>query len=138
MTEYAGRIILGADSDGVRASIQEGESAKIIGAFYDGDDAVAKASLLTVLASLFLESTGASINSRKDQDIKDANGCTITNAGVFTLRLQPADNVIVGTPDIDVHEQHILRILWTWNDGEENLTGIQDIRLYVQQLRAVT
>lgn len=138
MTEYAGRVVIGVDSNGIRASVQEGESCNVVATFKDGDTAVAKSALLTVTASLFLESTGASINSRSGQNILDVNGGTITSAGVLTMRLDPADNVIVGTPSIDVHEQHILRIGWTWNDGTATRTGIQDIRIYVQQLRTVT
>ena len=141
MTDYAGGMILGVDSDGYRATIQEGESCNVVGTFYDNDGAaIAKTALGTVTADLFLESSGASINSRKAQDIKDANGGTITAAGVLTLRLEPADNVIVGSPAIDEYEQHLLRITWTWDDGvaASDRTGIQDIRLYIQQLRTVT
>jgi hypothetical protein len=140
MIDYAGDVILGVDSDGERVSIQEGESCNVVATPQDMDgSAIAKASLLTLTASLFLESSGASINSRKGQDVLDANGGAVSAAGVLTLRLQPADNVIVGSPAVDAYEQHILRIGWTWNDGVLTpRTGIQDIRLYVQQLRTVT
>lgn len=138
MTTYAGDVITGVDSNGERASIQEGESCNVVGIFKDGGTTITKSALITVTASLFLESTGASINSRNDQDILDANQGTITSDGVFTLRLGPLDNIIVGSPVTDLHERHLLRVKWTWNDGVAVRNGSQDILLYVQQLRTVT
>jgi len=134
----AGITLEGVNASGKKVAIQQGESCNVVGTFYDGSAAIAKASLSAVTCSLFLESTGASINSRKDQSILDANGGTITAEGVLTLRLDAADNPIVGTVDAGDYEAHILRVMWAWNDGVSSRTGKQEIRLWVQALETVT
>ena len=142
MTPFAGETIDGADANSKIVSVQEGESCDVTAALKNGDDDIAKAALVTVTATLYLEADGTVINSRNDQDILDANGGLITDEGVLTLRLEPDDNVLVGHPavTVDAHETHILRIEWTWDDAvaASPRTGKQQIRLYVQQLQDVS
>ena len=138
MTVYAGETLIAIDDKGRRLALQAGESCNVQGSFYNGDTAIAKVALASVKAWLYDEETGVSINSRKDQDILDANGGTIDADGVLTVRLEPADNVIVGTVEVDAIETHILRVKWTWNDGVAVRTGTQQVRLYIQQIQTVT
>ena len=135
---YIGPIVNGKDGAGRVVVIQEGESCNVFGTFYDGSSAIAKTALATVTCDLFVESSGVSINSRKVQDILDANNGVVSSGGELTLRLGPLDNIIVGTPDTEGYETHILRITWTWNDGIAVRTGIQEIRLYIESLTTVT
>ncbi len=140
MMVFAGNTVEGVDANDKIVSVQEGEGCDISGAFKNGSAAIAKAALATVTATLYDETTGAVINSRNDQDILDANGCVVDASGNLTLRLQPLDNVLVGSPDVDDHETHILRIQWTWDDGVlvDDRTGKQQIRIHVQQLQDVS
>ena len=137
MTAIAGGMIDGLDFNGKILSIQEGESCDLTGAFKNAETAIAKAALLTVAATLYDESTGTVINTRNAQDILDANGGSVDDSGNLTLRLDPADNVLVGSPAVGSYERHVLRIAWTWNDGVATRTGIQQIRLYVESIQEV-
>lgn len=57
--------------------------------------AIPLATIVTAVLTLTDVSTGAVINSRSDQDIKNANNVTIhATSGLLTWSLQPADNAI--------------------------------------------
>jgi len=128
------KIITLLDADDNRPAVQEGESANVTGSFQNGDDAIAKAAILSVTFTLYDEATAAVINGRDGQDILDANGGSITAAGVLTLKLQPADNCVVGSIAAGRLEPHIGRVKWTWTDGLLTRTGIQEFRIYVEKL----
>ena len=134
MSTSTGKIIDLVDAAGDVPAVQEGESCNITGTFQNGDDAVAKASLVTVTLTLYDELTSAVINSRNDQDILDDNGGSITAAGVLTLKLQAADNCVCGSIAAGRTESHIARVKFTWTDGELTRTGIQEFRLHVEKL----
>ncbi len=107
------------DQNNAPAIVQAGESFNLGVTFADVSATptdLTSDDLLTLKATLFAGTTV--INSRDAQDIKNANGGTLTAAGVLTLALGPNDNVIVdGTIDAGGTEEHILRLEWTWNDG---------------------
>lgn len=70
--------------------------------------------LLTAIASIKLTVTdadGTVINSRDRQDVLNTNDGTMhATSGLFTWLMQPADNVIVGTPDDNKTEEHVVII----------------------------
>lgn len=134
MSTSTGKIIDLLDADGHAPAVQEGESCDITGTFQNGDTAIAKSALGTVTLTLYDERTSEVINSRNDQDILDANGGSITDAGVLTLKLQADDNVVCGSIAAGRTEPHIARIKFTWTDGELTRTGIQEFRLRVEKL----
>lgn len=96
--------------------VNAGNSTRHTITLYDYDnDTLAKASIQTLTLSLVNEADGAVINGRDAVDILDANGGTVSAAGVVTLKLQPTDNVMVSTDD---NEAHIAIITWTWTDPQ--------------------
>lgn len=126
------------DSDGERVEVDEGESCDIIATFIDLESATLdEASLATLTCTLINAADGTVINTREDQDIKDANNSTVTAGGVLTLRLQPADNAIVdATLTAGDTESHYLTVTWTWNDGVTTRTGKQEWEILVRKLTA--
>lgn len=123
------------DSNGQRVEIDEGESANIEATFEDlSGDALDKSSLATLTCTLLNAADGAVINSRSNQNILDANGSTVTTAGVLTLRLEPDDNAIVNTNlSSGQTESHYLTVTWTWSDGTATRTGKQEWELLVRK-----
>jgi hypothetical protein len=112
--------------------IDAGESCDLIVTLTDMAStpaAIDPGAVATFTLTLYDELTLKVINSRNDQDIQGANGTTIA-ANVATVRLQPADNVLVGTSE---SEWHIARIDFTWPDGTQTRTGMGEARFSVQQ-----
>jgi len=136
MAEYPADPKYLLDQDGALALVQDGESLNITGSFLDMDDvAIPLASIDTVTLTLYDEETGDVINSRDDQDIKNANQGVITAGGDLTLRLGPLDNALQNsTFDELAVESHIARFSWTWSDGVETRTGKEEYRFRVQKL----
>jgi hypothetical protein len=101
--------------------IEEGESMNIGISFHDmAGVAITKANLITLTITLIDVATSTVLNSRNGQSILDANGGTVTNDGVLTMRLDAADAPMVGTAS---RESHLARFTWTWNDGVSVRTG---------------
>ena len=123
------------DSEGDLAVVDQGESHTIVAALKHGDTAITKADLVTLTLELFDEAANTIINSRDAQNILDANGCTVSAAGVVTLELDAADNPIVGTSlAVGDQESHIARIRWTWLSGVRTRTGKHELRFRVRKL----
>lgn len=128
-----GRVVL-LDADGERVEMDEAESCDAVATLHDisGADFV-KASVLSLTATLsHSDSSRTIINSRDDQDVLDTNGGYLSDVGVITLKLQPADNIIVDTP-IDEVESHYLLFTWTWEDDDgDTRTGKQEYEIFVR------
>ena len=125
-------VVLLEDSAGSAVSVDEGESCIITATLYDATgEVLAKAAISTLTVSLINEADGSIINSREDQDILDANGGTVSTPGVVTLKLQPADNVMVDTSGSE-KEVHVVAFEWTWTDGQSvSMTGRQEYGMTV-------
>lgn len=116
----AGPTVLRETGTGKEVTLQEGESADIT--FVPKDmtgAAILKANILTLTVVLYNFATKAAINSRgpTPQNVLDANGGLVATDGTLTLRLQAADNPIVGTLAAGKTETHCLEFAWTWSDG---------------------
>ena len=123
------------DAAGKALVVQQGEDCDVVVSFTDmAGAAILKAALATLTATLFDESTSTTINSRSAQSVLDANGGTVTSGGVLTLRLGPLGNVIVGSVAVGDVERHVLRLTWTWSDGVQNRTGIEERVISVERL----
>lgn len=90
--------------------------------------AIPTASLTTLKATLYVRATGSIINSRDEQDIKNANDGTYSD-GAMTLTLGPLDSPHTGEAYI---EEHVLLLEWTYNAGakagkEEILLRVRDV-----------
>ena len=123
------------DASGKALVVQQGEDCDVVVSFADMTGAaILKAALATLTATLFDETTSTTINSRSAQSVLDANGGTVTSGGVLTLRLGPLDNVIVGSVAVGDVERHVLRLAWTWSDGVQTRTGIEERVVSVERL----
>lgn len=124
------------DSSGNHVQVDQGESCLIQGTFYDlGGTAIAKASLVTLTASLINVEDKTVINSRNATSILDALGGSVSEAGVLQLTLGPLDNVIVSTNENVTTEKHLLLLTWTWTDGDGNTqTGKHEGQITVKRL----
>lgn len=115
--------------------VQEGESFNFTATFKDVSAtpvALTKAQILTLTLTLYQDTT--IINSRDAVSVKDANGGTVTTAGVLTMKLDPADQAIVNTSKrAGTLEEHVARLDWTWNDGQSR-TGRAEYKFKVEKL----
>jgi hypothetical protein len=93
--------------------------------------AIPTSSLTTLTATLTVRATGAVINSRSNQDIKNANGGTYAD-GALTLTLAPADSPHAGQARV---EDHLLVLRWTYNAGAQG--GAETILLRVRDVEGV-
>jgi hypothetical protein len=126
------------DASGKATPVQAGESSDVVVTFVGLNSVqIAKATIATLTATLFDATTGSIINSRNAQSVLDANGGAVASDGTLTLRLQPADAVIVGDADEGETEEHVLRLTWTWSDGVLTRTGVQEWLLLVEQIAQV-
>ena len=120
--------------------VQEGESCNLV--FTPTDivgAAILKANLVTLTITVFDLTTSAVVNSRNAQNVIDANNGTVDTAGVLTMRLQPADTVIVGTVADGAKQVRSVQLVWTFNDGVAVRTGKSDpLGFEIQKLAAVT
>lgn len=129
------------NEDGDIKVVQQGESCNLVGTF-DFGSAIEKAALATLTITLFNKPTDGDptpsvINSRNAQSVLDANGGTVTAAGVLTMKLDASDNTIIDTTNIAVgeHETHVARLTWTWTDDDgDTRTGIEELEFDVQRV----
>jgi hypothetical protein len=92
--------------------VAERTSAIYTATLKDPADVVVPGSVLT-LGTLTLSdvSTGTILNNRAAQDILNLNDVTITEGGLLTWILQPADNAIIGTRQLERHSA-LFRLQW--------------------------
>lgn len=105
--------------DGTKTLFQEGESFDVLVTFNDlNGNPIVKLNLLSLKCALFDTETSVSINGRAPyQNVLDANGGTVATDGTLTFRLQPNDNVILGSIDVGSVETHSLEFEWSFFDG---------------------
>lgn len=76
---------------------------------------VAKASMTSLTLTLYERTTGAILNSRRNQNVLDANNVTMGVAdGLVTWALQPADMAIVSQLTA---EAHVALFVAKWSGG---------------------
>lgn len=100
-------------------SIPEKSSRTITTTLTDRNgDAIAPAQVSSLTLTLYL-ANGTIINSRDAQDILNANGGSLTDAGVLEIDLGPNDNAIVGT-NVRGKEIHygLIQVVTTAGDQE--------------------
>lgn len=124
------------DADGTAALFEEGASSNIRGTFVDFSGVqIDKEALISLEFTLFDYHTNEPINDRIDQDIFDMNDGSISDEGELLLRLGPEDNII--NDDTKEEELHVGRLVWGWNDGEAERTGIKEFVFGVKNLVVV-
>ena len=115
------------DSSGDFVTIQEGESCNITGTLKDTAGSTVP-SPITFTISLLDESTGAIVHSRKDQDVLSS-----VSAGAYSVELDAADNSIIGDLDEQTTQNRIVRLKFTWNDGDSTRTGLEEFFFPVEK-----
>jgi hypothetical protein len=105
------------------------------GPLTDEDGAVVPGSILSS-ATLTLkdEKTRTIINSRNAQNVNQANGVTISDLGIVSWLLTPADNPIVNTRV--TQEPHIATFDLRWDAGSSR--AMHEVRILVTNVGAIT
>jgi hypothetical protein len=99
-------------------NVKEKSSALVTGVLKDENGApLGLADVDTLTATLYDKTSGAIINGRNAQTIKNANGGEVDAAGNFKLHLSANDNVIIDGTIIGV-EPHVLIVEWTYAVGK--------------------
>jgi len=85
----------------------------------------------TLVMDYFDVSSDATINSRSDQDVKNANNVEITTLGQIKWTLQTLDTTVQdSTLDDGELEQHAVVFKWTLTDG---LSSSMRLNLYIER-----
>lgn len=110
-----------------------------IGAVYtatlkDADEVpITKANLTAITLTLYNVADGTIINSRENQDVKDANNVTIhATTGLLTWNMQPEDNAIVSGALLERH-----RALWKYTHTQSGSPGKHEFDFFVRNLTKV-
>ncbi len=107
-------------------AINERTSGQYVATLKDETGVVVAGSALTALTlSLTDVATGGVINSRTTQNVLNANNVTVSELGVVTWALQPADNTI--TTASRTIERHRAEFSATWAAGAKRCTWAVDI-----------
>jgi hypothetical protein len=118
----------------VLGTVNEGTSARYTGTLRDESGAVVPASSLDSLTlTLFDVATETIINARDDQDVLNAHGVTISEAGEIVWTIEPDDNVIVTVRR--TLEKHEARFSATWGSTKRSEHVLQ---YYVRNLKRLT
>ena len=91
--------------------------------------AIAAASLTTLTLTLYNSDDEAIINSRSAQDVLNTNNVTVDSSGVLAWTMQPADNVITGTGEL---ETHVALFEYTWSSGTKR--GSHEVTVKVRDI----
>lgn len=119
------------------ATVNERTTARYTVTFEDeAGDPIPAADLTTLALTLYDRATGAVINSREAQDALNANGVTVSSAGVLAWTLDPADNAVVGEVAVGNVEVHVALFEWTWDSGAK--AGRHEVEIAVLNLGKVT
>ena len=95
--------------------------------------AISSANLSTITLTLYEKKTGSIVNSRDEQNVKNANNVTIDASGVLVWSIQVADLVMVNTNN--TNETHVALFEWTWDAGTKS--GKHEVELAVKNLTKV-
>lgn len=117
-------LLLDQDQDPI--TVDEGESAFLIGTFED-ELGAAIATLDSLTLTLIEETTKKVVNG-----VNNANILSSFSAGALRHHLSPANNAIVlATLAEGATENHLAVLKWTWNSG--NSTGKKTYRFPVEK-----
>lgn len=101
----------------------------------ENDDPILLADLSTITLTYYDVASGAILNSREAQNIKNANNVEINaTSGVLTWQLQPGDTTIYGSVEHGDVEPHIALFEWTLANGRR---GKHELQLDILNLEKV-
>lgn len=117
-----------------RMTINERTSGLYTATLTDPAGAVIQGSLLEALTlTLYDEATGTVINGRDAQSVLGVNGGAVSDAGVLTWTVAPADNAVV-TAGVG-HEKHVALFHAVWYNGARE--AYHDAEIYVKRMNRV-
>lgn len=117
----------------ILATIPERSSAVYTATLTDETGAAVAAGALTSLTlTLYEEGTEGTVNARSGQNILNANNVTMSEAGVLTWAIQPADTACLTSAELETHVA-LFRAAWG-SGGALNW----EARFGVENLRKVT
>lgn len=121
------------DSLGDHVSVNAGESCNLKGALKD-TEGNAITSPQTLKITLYDQKSGVVVNSRKDQSVLNENGGVVTS-GAYTIELDPDDTAIIGDVKEKETQIRVVRLSFTWNDGDSVRTGIEEFEIPIEQMK---
>jgi hypothetical protein len=95
---------------------------------------VAGSTISTATLTLYDQRSKAILNSRNEQNVNQANGVAISEAGVVTWDLTPADNIIVD--DCCATEIHVAVFDFRWDAGASRC--LHEFKIAVTNIGMVT
>ncbi len=98
----------------------------------EADVAIAAASLSTLTLTLYDLKGATIINSRAAQNVLNANNVTVDSSGNLVWTLQPADNPIIASGEL---ESHIALFEYTWSSGTKR--GSHEVTISVRDITKV-
>lgn len=122
-------------------AVNEGSQSEVDVDFYEAGPVggqINEVAITAITATLKDVLTGTTINSRVNQNVKDANGGTLAADGTFTLKLKAADNIIVTPATAVPYEQHELTLKVTYTDADLEVATLNHVvRFWVRNLNQV-
>lgn len=95
---------------------------------------VAGSIMTTATLTLYDDRTKTVINSRNQQNVNNANGVTISDAGIVTWVMTPADNAIVN--DKLPSEIHVAVFDFRWDGGVSR--AVHEVKFLVTNIGMMT
>lgn len=83
------------------------------------ENVLTDAIVTSIRGTYYSAPSGTIINSRENQDMHDANNCTLNDAGLFTWKMEEADVLIVEDPK-PVFVIHRLVLVIEWDDADDD------------------
>lgn len=131
-------LVASTEITDLKLTVDQGESFNLLVTLRTPAGNIINASMVdTLTATLYNKDTSGIINSRNNINVKNANGGTVDGSGILTMRLDPADNVIIsGSLAVGQLERHVIKFKFTWNDGTAVRTGIEERVFDVRKIAA--
>lgn len=102
----------------------------------ENGNAIPASQLTDVTLTLYSAASGAIVNARNGQNVKNANNVTIDEAGLVTWIQQIADLTIV---DDTLHEEtHRALFVFTWISGGNNRSHPHEVDFVIENLGKLT
>lgn len=114
------------------APVAEGSSWAYMADLVDPTTGLAldPASVTTFVLTLRDVASGAIVNGRDSQDVRNANGGSLAAGGAFQMIFGPLDNAIIGTPAAGTLQERRATFKVAFTNGHVN----HEVVYYVQQL----
>ncbi len=108
--------------------VNEGSTVVFTGILKDENGTAIGLGIIDSMTMTFFDvESGTVINGRTEQDVLNANNCTVDASGLFTFNLQPADTVILN--QVSRFETHRAEVGVLYNGSAGRLVFDADINI---------